>query len=549
MVVGSIARGALSHLGGGPTLAAGFGFVILQLLLFALIWFTLRAQDTAATRAGADIQAATALQQLLRGVNETAVTEGASASRATATEAIALFEKQESLIDLASLSKASGIDWPALKARVGQYLAIRSVSAANIESMIALGKISAEASKLSTALEKSSAVSRADYAATQQNTRLLLASAAMLSLLGTGGIFFMFYRRVTLPLEGAVLVAERVASGDLTQRTQIGSSGEAASLMQALNAMQRNLAAIVSEVRITTSSVVDASSQLAIGNTDLSARTEQQASTLEETASSMEEFSSTVKHTSDSMRRADALAAAASKAAADGSFVASSAVAKIAEVNRSSKRISEIIGVIDGIAFQTNILALNAAVEAARAGEQGRGFAVVATEVRSLAQRSATAAKEIKALIAATQTHVEEGTTLVNRAGEAMDGVVDAIQQVTQIFSEISISSREQSVGIDQVAQAVTQLEEVTQQNAALVEESAAAAESMREQASVLAKLVSRFTLDDAGSGEVEKRVRRTAVLAQSRSSKAPSSARLTSESRMKAPAQPKDLEGEWKEF
>ncbi len=542
MIEGSNARGALSRLGGGPTLAAGFGFVVLQLLLFALIWFTLRVQDSSATRAAADIQAATALQQLLRGANETAVTEGALASRTTATEAIALFEAQRSLIDLTSLSKASGIDWPALKMRVGQYLANRSVSVSDIDSMIALGMISAEAGKLSVALQKSSAVSRADYTTSQLNTRLLLAGAAILSLLGTVGIFFMFYRRVTLPLQSAVKVAERVASGDLTQGTQIGSSGEAASLMQALNAMQRNLAAIVSEVRMTTSSVVDASSQLAIGNTDLSARTEQQASTLEETASSMEEFSSTVKQTSESMRRADALAAAASKAAADGSFVASSAVAKIAEVNQSSKRISEIIGVIDGIAFQTNILALNAAVEAARAGEQGRGFAVVANEVRSLAQRSATAAKEIKALIATTQTHVEEGTTLVNRAGDAMDGVVDAIQQVTQIFSEISISSREQSVGIDQVAQAVTQLEEVTQQNAALVEESAAAAESMREQATVLSQLVSRFTIDETNSQEApsSKRFRST-----TRNVAAPRTQKLTGNSKKLATQHDED----WVEF
>ncbi|MEQ1519287.1 MAG: methyl-accepting chemotaxis protein, partial [Usitatibacteraceae bacterium] len=261
------------------------------------------------------------------------------------------------------------------------------------------------------------------------------------------------------------------------------------------------------------------------------------------------EFSSTVKQTTERMRNADALAVAASRAATNGSQVATDAVAKIAEVNQSSKRIGDIIGVIDGIAFQTNILALNAAVEAARAGEQGRGFAVVASEVRSLAQRSAAAAKEIKQLIATTHTHVEEGTTLVNRAGDAMNGVVDAIQQVSTIFSEISAASREQSIGIDQVTRAVTQMEEVTQQNAALVEESAAASESMRGQAEMLAGLVARFTLDDAGVREEKTRARRTAALSDGGPVRHAASARLTPNAPKKSPALPSGIEGEWEEF
>lgn len=491
-------RSILRRLGGGPTLAAGFGFVLLQLLLFTFIWLTLRTQDTAAMRADSDVHAAAAIQQLLRGVNECAVTEGTKASRAIATEALRLFDTQQSRIDLQAVDKASGVDWNVLKSRVQQYLASPTISPSDVESMILLGKISGEASKFLAELDKSAALARTDYATAQTNTRLLLAAAALLSLLGTAGIFFMFYRRVTLPLQRAVEVAARLASGNLTRHTEARTSGEAASLMRALESLQSKLGGIVAEVRSTTASVVDASTQVAAGNTDLSARTEQQASTLEETASSMEQFSSTIKQTAESMRRADSLALSASQAAANGSMVASSAVMKIAEVNKSAKRISEIIGVIDGIAFQTNVLALNAAVEAARAGEQGRGFAVVANEVRSLAQRSAEAAKEIKILVATSQMHVEEGTTLVNNAGKAMDGVVEAIHQVTQIFGEITVASREQSSGIDQVAHAVAQMETVTQQNAALVQQSAAAAESMREQANVLAELVSRFTLDES---------------------------------------------------
>ena len=542
-------RNTLSRVGGGPTIAAGCGFLVLQLFLFSLIWFTLRVQDTAAMRADAYGQASIALQQVLRGLNETVVTEGATASRTTATQAIANFVAQENGIDAPALGKASGVEWATLQGRVKQFLGTDKISASDVESMIALGKITGDAGKLLAELEKSSATARTDYAATQSNTRRLLLGAAVLSLLGTGGIYFMFFRRVTLPLQRAVLVAERMASGDLTRHAQIGSDGEAASLMRALDSVQINLAAIVSEVRITTSSIADASAQLAIGNTDLSARTEQQASTLEETASSMEEFSATVKQTTERMRSADSLAVAASKTAANGSQVAASAVAKIAEVNQSSKRIGEIIGVIDSIAFQTNILALNAAVEAARAGEQGRGFAVVASEVRSLAQRSATAAKEIKELIANTQAHVEDGTTLVNRAGEAMNGVVDAIQQVSLIFGEITTATREQSTGIDQVTGAVTQMEGVTQQNASLVEESAAAAESMREQATILAELVSRFALDDLNPREDNTRLRRATVLAKSNSPNAAAERIRAPASRAKSLSTQNNLPAEWEEF
>ena len=381
------------------------------------------------------------------------------------------------------------------------------------------------------------------------NGRNAILAIMLFATLLTGLLAYVLTRGITVPLQRAAEVTATIAQGDLTQTITAHGRDEAAVLMRGIDAMQIGLAAIVSEVRVTTTSILDASSQLATGNADLSSRTEEQAATLEETASSMEEFSSTVKQTTERMRSADSLAVAASRSAATSNQIAASAVAKIAEVNQSAKRISDIIGVIDGIAFQTNILALNAAVEAARAGEQGRGFAVVASEVRSLAQRSATAAKEIKALIATTQTHVEDGTTLVNRAGEAMNGVVEAIQQVSTIFGEITLASREQSTGIDQVTRAVAQMEEVTQQNAALVEESAAAAESMREQAMLLSQLVSRFKLEDVKPREEQIRARRTAALTEKEPAKRPSASRITAESRSSAPGLPKNLEGEWEEF
>lgn len=381
------------------------------------------------------------------------------------------------------------------------------------------------------------------------NGRNAILAIMLFATMLTGLLAYVLTRGITIPLQRAAEVTATIAQGDLTQTIAASGRDEAAVLMRGIDAMQIGLVAIVSEVRVTTTSILDASSQLATGNADLSSRTEEQAATLEETASSMEEFSSTVKQTTERMRSADSLAVAASRSAATGNQIAASAVAKIAEVNQSAKRISDIIGVIDGIAFQTNILALNAAVEAARAGEQGRGFAVVASEVRSLAQRSATAAKEIKALIATTQTHVEDGTTLVNRAGEAMNGVVEAIQQVSTIFGEITLASREQSTGIDQVTRAVAQMEEVTQQNAALVEESAAAAESMREQAMLLSQLVSRFKLENVKPREEQIRARRTAALTEKEPAKRPSASRITAEARSSAPGLPKNLEGEWEEF
>ena len=303
-------------------------------------------------------------------------------------------------------------------------------------------------------------------------------------------------RGITRSLAEALRVANSVAAGNLTEQIRIESNDEIGQLLVALQKMNAGLVEIVSEVRGGTDMIATASGQIAAGNLDLSSRTEQQASSLEETASSMEELTSTVKQNADNARQANSLAVSASAVASRGGDVIGQVVETMGEINNSAKKIVDIIGVIDGIAFQTNILALNAAVEAARAGEQGRGFAVVASEVRNLAQRSAAAAKEIKSLIGDSVERVDAGSKLVNEAGTTMHDIVDSVRRVTDIMGEITAASQEQTSGIDQINQAITQMDQVTQQNAALVEEASAASEAMQEQAAKLAQVVSIFKLD-----------------------------------------------------
>jgi len=301
---------------------------------------------------------------------------------------------------------------------------------------------------------------------------------------------------VSRPLAQAVKVAQRVADGDLAADIHAVSNDETGQLMRALKTMNDSLLKIVREVRLGTDTIATASTQIASGNLDLSSRTEEQASSLEETASAMEELTSTVKQNADNARQANQLAVSASAVAQEGGDVVGQVVATMGSINDSSKKIVDIISVIDGIAFQTNILALNAAVEAARAGEQGRGFAVVASEVRSLAQRSAAAAKEIKVLIDDSVEKVTSGSKLVEQAGSTMAEVVGSVRRVTDIVGEISAASQEQSTGIEEVNRAITQMDEVTQQNAALVEEAAAAAQSLQDQAGKLAQVVGVFKLE-----------------------------------------------------
>ncbi len=304
-------------------------------------------------------------------------------------------------------------------------------------------------------------------------------------------------RSITRPLYEAVAVARHVASGDLTMKIEVNSVDETGELMQALKDMNASLLHTVQQVRIGTDTIATASSQIAAGNMELSVRTEQQATSLEETAASMETLTGTVKQNADNARQANQLAQSASQVASQGGEVVAQVVDTMRSINTSSKKIVDIISVIDGIAFQTNILALNAAVEAARAGEQGRGFAVVASEVRSLAGRSAEAAKEIKALISDSVDKVETGSHLVEQAGQTMEQIVASISRVTDIMGEITAASTEQSAGIEQVHLAIEQMESATQQNAAMVEQAATAAESLHSQADTLTQVVSVFHLGD----------------------------------------------------
>jgi methyl-accepting chemotaxis protein len=325
--------------------------------------------------------------------------------------------------------------------------------------------------------------------------RAVLWIVALVAVLIGAACAFLITRSVTAPLQDAVDAADRVADGNLSVPIQSQSADETGALLRALQRMQGNLVQTVATVRGNAESVATASAEIAQGNNDLSQRTEQQASALQQTAASMEQLGGTVRQNADNARQADRLARTASDVAARGGAVVDQVVDTMKGINESSRRIADIIAVIDGIAFQTNILALNAAVEAARAGEQGRGFAVVASEVRSLAGRSADAAKEIKGLIGASVERVEQGTALVDQAGRTMQEVVSSIRQVTAIVAEISAASREQSEGVAQVGQAVSQMDQATQQNAALVEQSAAAASGLRGQADQLVQAVAVFRL------------------------------------------------------
>ncbi|CAB3790050.1 methyl-accepting chemotaxis protein [Pararobbsia alpina] len=328
-----------------------------------------------------------------------------------------------------------------------------------------------------------------------ESARNMMIGLGLAAVLISIGLACVITRSITQPLREAVKVAQTVASGNLTSRIVVQTRDETGQLLQALEKMNESLKRTVSEVRVGTETIATASSQIASGNQDLSSRTEEQASSLEETVAAMEELTSAVKQNADNARQANQLAVSASEVALKGGAVVLQVVDTMGSINASATKIVDIIGVIDGIAFQTNILALNAAVEAARAGENGRGFAVVAAEVRNLAQRSAAAAKEVKTLIDDSVDKVGVGSKLVSEAGATMNEIVTSVQRVTDIMGEISAASEEQSAGIEQINKAMSQMDEVTQQNAALVEEAAAAAESLQGQAGNLAQVVSVFKL------------------------------------------------------
>jgi methyl-accepting chemotaxis protein len=366
------------------------------------------------------------------------------------------------------------------------------------ESQQRFDQASAELMKLVELNTKGADEAALDIASTHASALRSIIGALLAVLVVSALLVWRLTGMITRPLQQAVDAAERVAAGDLTSRIEVNSQDETGQLLNALDKMNQGLVQIVSQVRLSSDSIATGASQIDSGNADLSQRTEEQAANLEETAASMEELSATVRQNADTARTAAQLATTATGAAARGGDVVGQVVQTMEDISSSSRRIVDIIGTIDGIAFQTNILALNAAVEAARAGEQGRGFAVVAGEVRTLAQRAADAAKEIKSLITANMERVDSGTRQVAEAGQAMSDLVGQVQRVNDLISEISAATHEQTSGISQVSDAVSQLDQVTQQNAALVEESAAAAGSLSQQARSLVQVVGAFRVNES---------------------------------------------------
>jgi methyl-accepting chemotaxis protein len=406
---------------------------------------------------------------------------------------------------LANIAKVDGEVDAAFKEAMGQVLAFNSEGAAKVIAtrIDPLNKATlADINKLLDLqhVAQQSFMDDSLAADARLMTVLFILGGAAVAIGAWCAIFIT--RSITVPLSGALAVAQKVAAGELTSRVVVEGKDETSALQQALKDMNESLVQTVSDVRTGTDTITVASREIASGNADLSARTETQASSLEETASSMEELTSTVKQNADNARQANQLAVSASSVAEQGGKVVAQVVDTMGSIKDSSRKIVDIIGVIDGIAFQTNILALNAAVEAARAGEQGRGFAVVASEVRNLAQRSAGAAKEIKGLIGDSVDKVDAGSRLVDEAGQTMGLIVTSIRQVADIMGEITAATQEQSHGIEEVNQAIAQMDQMTQQNAALVEEAAAAAESMQDQAQKLADAVSIFKLDGESAAQ-----------------------------------------------
>jgi methyl-accepting chemotaxis protein len=512
----------LSRLKISTKLALGFASVLaLTLLLGALALSQLSnlsvKTEQIATNNLPSVQYAAALSGLLNGVRRAEALHllaSDPAIKAQQEAAIADMRKQMDALDakatrffgsdveskaFASYQKNRN-DWTTEGAKMLELSRVNNASMAEDMYKDQVGKpFAATMADMETIRDFNSKEADSVWAETQQvvrNGKITVIGALVAALAIGAALAFVISRAITRPIADAVRVAKEMSGGNMTHALHAEGTDEMAELLQSLESMRQSLSTVVAHVRQGSESVASASAEIAQGNHDLSARTEQQASALEETAASMEELSAQVKHNADNAREANQLAANASQVAARGGAVVGKVVDTMKEINTSSRKISDIISVIDGIAFQTNILALNAAVEAARAGDQGRGFAVVASEVRSLAGRSAEAAKEIKLLINASVERVGQGTALVDEAGTTMSEVVDSIRRVTDMMGDISSASSDQASGVAQVGEAVTHMDHTTQQNAALVEQIAAAASSLKAQAGDLVQAVSVFTLD-----------------------------------------------------
>ena len=514
----------LSRLNIGTKLALGFFSVLaLTLLLGGLALFQLAnlsvKTEQIATNNLPSVQYAAALSGLLNGVRraealhllasdpkikeeqEAAITDMRKQMDALDAKAAQVFKSDVEAKAFASYQK-NRKDWAEAGAKMLELSRVNNASMAEDMYKDQVGKpFAATMNDMESISAFNSKEADSVWAETQQvvrNGKFTVVGALLAALAIGAALALVISRAITRPIAQAVRVAKEMSSGNMTHALHAVGTDEVAELLQSLESMRQSLSTVVANVRQGSESVATASAEIAQGNHDLSARTEQQASALEQTSASMEELSAQVRINADNAREANQLAANASQVAERGGDVVGKVVDTMKEINTSSRKISDIISVIDGIAFQTNILALNAAVEAARAGEQGRGFAVVASEVRSRAGRSAEAAKEIKMLINASVERVGQGTALVDEAGSTMSEVVDSIRRVTDMMGNISVASSEQASGVAQVGEAVTHMDRTTQQNAALVEQIAAAASSLKAQAGDLVQAVSVFTLDAA---------------------------------------------------
>ena len=522
----------ISNLRVGPRLGLGFGVILLITALIALtgIWRIGALKDASERVATREIEQRTLVddwaadirlnwvrtEAFLKAIDpgymeklttDTQATNTASETKAKRIEELVQNEKGKAM--LATIAAAR----TAYSGKLAEIRDLHRGGEPNVPTMVD-NDLRPLADKYLHSLDELRSFMAAQLDESQRDTSTMAGASQM--LLGAGAVIAIVLgallativtRSIVKPVQQGRLAAEKIADGDLTQVLDTRATDETGQLLHALATMQGKLATIVSNVRRNAEGVATASAEIAHGNNDLSARTEQQASALEQTSASMEQLGSTVRQNADNARQANQLALSASTVAAQGGDVVAQVVQTMKGINDSSRKIADIISVIDGIAFQTNILALNAAVEAARAGEQGRGFAVVASEVRSLAGRSADAAKEIKALIGTSVERVEAGSALVDRAGTTMTEVVQAIRRVTDIMGEISAASSEQSTGVAQVGEAITQMDQATQQNAALVEESAAAADSLRAQAAQLVEAMAVFHTGTGSSAAARSRM------------------------------------------
>jgi methyl-accepting chemotaxis protein len=512
----------LANLRIGKRLALGFGLICIMLVVMIVLSNAMLARTNAGTdeivngrmpRIALTTQMQDRINDIAISLRNMILSESGSDHRRQVKDIMAaraamddiLVKLQASLHHPKALELLAQMDKETALYKAGQDAMIKHLEAEEVDEarallgedlgplLLRLKRATSEQTALQVAIADEAA---RDAAATYRNTSLLMWGLGGVALLLSVLAAWAITRSITRPLAQALAVANTVAAGDLTSRIEVTTHDETGQLLQALKTMNENLARTVGTVRVGTDTIAVAAAEVAAGSHDLSIRTEQQAAALEEAASSMEELTATVRQNADNARQANVMAGLASSVASRGGDVIEQVVGTMDGINASSNKINDIIGVIDGIAFQTNILALNAAVEAARAGEQGRGFAVVAGEVRNLAQRSAAAAREIKGLIQDSSGKVAEGGKLVAQAGQTMREIVDSVRSVTDIMTEISAASLEQTAGIEQINQAVTQMDEGTQQNAALVEEAAAAATSMREQAALLAQAVAVFRID-----------------------------------------------------